>query len=290
MQEHNWTHEAPELAAHQNSYPEVYHPVPTPEVVQQYQYGGNNCRSVPLNSYTAPATATATATTATEASKDQYHGGGGSSYSPYDQHSAQGILSPTGQTRERPRRTICGRAMDTVFFLSVATALLSLAVIGLAAGTGIQSKRANDADAKLAALVAKISNLDRGCSEDPGGVSSSSYISDFFNRRTFKIYCNSDAPNPPLQTLFVGNFDDCIDACASYSTFTAGNFPGIKSDANFTCSGVSFIPAWTNRTYALKENAPGNCYLKPGPQNVTALTHPNADSDTVHAAILVSPE
>jgi hypothetical protein len=111
-----------------------------------------------------------------------------------------------------------------------------------------------------------------------------------FNRPTFKIYCNSDAPNPPLQTLFVGNFDDCIDACASYTTFTAGNFPKLSSNANFTCSGVSFIPSWTNRTYALINNAPGNCYLKPGRQNATALTHPNADSIAVHAAILTQPE
>jgi hypothetical protein len=67
--------------------------------------------------------------------------------------------------------------MDLVFFLLVATALLFIAVIGLAAGTGLQSKRANVADAKLAALLANISNIDRGCSADPDGVSGSKYTS-----------------------------------------------------------------------------------------------------------------
>ena len=155
------------MATHQNTYPEVYYPAATPEVVQ-YPHGENNFGSVPLNSFNDTATVT-------DASKGQYHGT--NPYQPYDHQSAQGILPSIGQPSERQKRTICGHAINLVFFLSVATALLSIAVIGLAAGTGLQSKRANDADAKLAALLANISNIDRGCSADPDGVTGSEYTS-----------------------------------------------------------------------------------------------------------------
>lgn len=105
-----------------------------------------------------------------------------------------------------------------------------------------------------------------------------------FDRPTFQIYCNSNAPNNPLSSLFVGNFDDCIDACASYSFYIPGDFNSTSNNA--TCAGVSYIPAWTNRTFAVQGSAPGNCYLKPGPQNQTALENPNIGGSAVHAAIL----
>jgi hypothetical protein len=84
--------------------------------------------------------------------------------------------------------------------------------------------------------------------------------------------------------MWVGNFDDCMDACASYSA----NIPIAFSNGsaiNQTCAAVSFVPAWTNRTFADAGGAPGNCYLKPGPQNKTALFSPTVGSE-VHAAIL----
>ncbi|KAI1811369.1 hypothetical protein GGS20DRAFT_563212 [Poronia punctata] len=281
-------HEAPEVATHQNNYPEVYYPAPTPEVFRypggqgdsnntHNTHNNNNYASFPLNSFNETATVT-------DASKASYHAS--SPYSRYGAQPPEDVFPSPGQRREGNRRTICGRAVNLVLVLSVATALLSIAVIGLAAGTGVQSNRANSAESKLATLLANISNIDRGCSADPDAVTATRYTSQYFDRPTFKIYCNSDAPNSPLQTLFVGNFNDCMDACASYTTFTPGNFPNISRSSNFTCSGVSFIPAWTNRTTALELDAPGNCYLKPGPQNTTALTHPNGDGDAVHAAIL----
>ncbi|TGJ80187.1 hypothetical protein E0Z10_g8584 [Xylaria hypoxylon] len=172
-------------------------------------------------------------------------------------------------------------------------AVLWLLSIRLAAGTGIQANRANNAESRLAIRPNNTNittdniptdniTIDRGCSTNPDSVSATQYTSAFFSRQTFKIFCNSNAPNPPIQSLFVGTFDDCIDACAFYSAYTAGNFPDISNSANFTCSGVSFIPDWTNRTTAQGLNAPGNCYLKPGPQNSTALTQ----GAGVHAAII----
>lgn len=77
-----------------------------------------------------------------------------------------------------------------------------------------------------------------------------------------------------------------MDACSSYTDFMTSNFPNATA-ASTTCAGVSFIPAWTNRTFAIEGKTPGNCYLKGGPQNRTALTDPNNGSET-HAAIVTS--
>lgn len=102
-----------------------------------------------------------------------------------------------------------------------------------------------------------------------------------FNKVTFTMFCNSNAPNAPLMSLFTANFNNCMDACASFSSSEAG-FNG-----NATCAGVSFIPLWTTRSGAVEGKAPGNCYLKPGPQNRTALETPNIGTEC-HAAILNS--
>ncbi|KAI0467713.1 hypothetical protein F4859DRAFT_493391 [Xylaria cf. heliscus] len=175
-----------------------------------------------------------------------------------------------------------------VFLLSTAIALLSLAVIGLAVGTGLETRRANISESKLAALTSNLTSIDRGCSANPDAVTGTTYTSQFLGRQTFKIYCNSNAPIAPLLSLFVGNFDDCIDACAFYSSDMPGNFPNVSRSTNTTCAAVSYIPAWTNRTTAMSNNAPGNCYLKPGPQNATALEQPQ-NGGIVHAAILSLP-
>jgi hypothetical protein len=98
------------------------------------------------------------------------------------------------------------------------------------------------------------------------------------------MYCNSDTVYGPLMSLFVGDFDDCMDACASYSYYTASDFSN-GTLVNQTCAAVSFVPLWTNRTAAFIGGAPGNCYLKPGPQNRTALYTPNIGTEC-HSAIL----
>lgn len=82
-----------------------------------------------------------------------------------------------------------------------------------------------------------------------------------------------------------------MDACAAYNkyvppTLNAVGVPDNLANAdNATCEGVSFIPAWTSKVTARDGNAPGNCYLKPGPQNQTGLDVPTIGVDC-HAAIL----
>lgn len=177
-------------------------------------------------------------------------------------------------------------------------ALLSVAVVGLAAGTGVEASRASDAESSLAAYKAShtstapsststgdFSALDRNCSSDPSGTTGDTYASAFFTESQYTVYCNRDTPNAPLSSLFVANLDDCMDACSSWSYYTPTDFANGTS-ANQTCAGVSFIPAWTNRTTAVAGTAPGNCYLKPGPQNESSLYTPNNGQET-HAAIIL---
>ena len=83
--------------------------------------------------------------------------GGGSSTLAYDHsHALPPIPSEyggrMGQSDEKSRRgTICGCSF-IVFILSVVIAALAAAVIGLAAGTGLEASRANTAEAKLASF------------------------------------------------------------------------------------------------------------------------------------------
>lgn len=93
-------------------------------------------------------------------------------------------------------RTVCGCTL-LVFILSCIIALLSAAVIGLAAGTGIEAQRANDATNQLEAANSLLSavagtptavpgsnptavavgTLDEGCAADPEGVTGTVYTS-----------------------------------------------------------------------------------------------------------------
>ncbi|KAI0889213.1 uncharacterized protein GGS22DRAFT_184787 [Annulohypoxylon maeteangense] len=224
--------------------------------------------------------------------------GYGTSPSPYVYHDPQLVYGPIEQ--ERRPTTVWGCSI-LVFVLSAIIAILSAAVIGLAAGTGVEASRANNAEARLASMTGSpatvtvtaatsspsdFSTVDKGCSKNSASVTGTTYASQFFDRQTFKIYCNSDAPNNPISSLFVGNFDDCMDACAFYTYYIPSDFPTNATSNNATCAGVSYIPAWTNRTTAQDGGAPGNCYLKPGPQNQTALNNPNIGGFAVHAAIL----
>ncbi|KAI1775062.1 hypothetical protein F4818DRAFT_59732 [Hypoxylon cercidicola] len=284
--------EAPELAPH--NFPEVHHPPSVPEVSY-----GQHTPATPIKpealinpSLTHPVPPTYAAIENTSPSPYQY-----------DHHSGYGTLA-ISEPERAPRRILGCTVL--VFILSLIIAILSVAVIGLAAGTGVEASRANDAESRLAAMSASggspttvtvtaptstptgFSNVDKGCSTNSAGVTGSTYTSQFYNRDTYRIYCNSDAPNAPLSSLFVANFDDCIDACASYSFYIPMDFSTNSTSGNATCAGVSYIPAWTNRTVAFDGDAPGNCYLKPGPQNQTALNNPNIGS-AVHAAILDTP-
>lgn len=74
-----------------------------------------------------------------------------------------------------------------------------------------------------------------------------------------------------------------MDACAGWNNYNS-TVSG-KSKANSKCVAVSFIPAWSNAAVAKKGNAPGDCYLKPGPESEGKLTTPNIGTE-VHAALL----
>ncbi|KAK7958485.1 hypothetical protein PG996_010078 [Apiospora saccharicola] len=198
--------------------------------------------------------------------------------------------------RRREKRTIMGCSV-VVFVLAVIIAILSAAVIGLAAGTGVEANRANTAESDLAALRANMttssssssiaagnySALTRDCSTNSTGVSGTTYTSKFFDLSSYQIACNKDTANVPLQGLFVGNFDDCMDACASYTHHISENFANSTANVNKTCSGVTFVPGWTDRQVAVKGTAPGNCYLKPGPQGKAKLSVPSNGQET-HSA------
>ncbi|KAI1108885.1 hypothetical protein F5Y14DRAFT_57849 [Nemania sp. NC0429] len=269
----NW-HDAPEVAPHQ-SLPEVYYPAAAVPIAQ---YRRENLPSPPPK----PFHSSNDAATFIQSPSDSYPGT--STIRNYDIESILRDVPPPEQSKDTSKRLWV--SSNLVSILTAIIAFLFIAVIGLAAGTGVLNNKVKDAELKLALPPNDtIIDIDRGCSANPESVTASRYTSQFFGRLTYTVFCDSDAPNPPLQTLFVGNFDDCIDACASYSVYTAGNFPTIRSSGNFTCSGVSFIPDWTNRTTAMEVSAPGNCYLKPGPQNSTALTH-SGGALKVHAAIL----
>ncbi|KAK3294916.1 uncharacterized protein B0H64DRAFT_443950 [Chaetomium fimeti] len=201
-------------------------------------------------------------------------------------------------------RTIFGCSL-LVFILSCIVAILSAAVIGLAAATGIESQRASSASSSLAALSASVASaasatasapgttstavgvIDDGCSTNPSSVDKTLYTSfSLLGALKFTRYCDKDAPNDPLLSLFTANFGTCMDACAAYTKYVTPDMisSGNSTDANATCEAVSFIPAWTNKLTAERGGAPGNCYLKGGPQNETGLKDPDIGVDC-HAAI-----
>ncbi|KAK3905717.1 hypothetical protein C8A05DRAFT_30466 [Staphylotrichum tortipilum] len=238
-----------------------------------------------------------------------------SASSTYDSHtfhsppSSYAIPLTSTKSASQPRRlslagrtTICGCGL-LVFILSCIIALLSAAVIALAATTGVQVQRANNAAAALnatatatapAASATATAAIDGGCGANPGTVNKSVYTSFALlnSAQKFTRFCNRDAPSPPLLSLFTADFSTCIDACAGYTHYVPSSFPLPPSNStntnsttnaidsngwsrNTTCTAVSFIPAWTNKGMATAGGAPGNCYLKGGPQNETGLTVPD---------------
>ncbi|KAK0619820.1 hypothetical protein B0T14DRAFT_496474 [Immersiella caudata] len=220
--------------------------------------------------------------------------------SPY----AYSAASHTTQLPPRGKSTkaICGCSL-LVFILSCIIGLLSAAVIGLAAGTGIEAKRANEANAQVIALNASLAALGRptatatgvptgtalpaeviddGCEADPESVTGTYYTAfSLLGGLKYTRYCNKDAKFTPLMKLFTSSFSTCMDACASYTKYVSITFG--RGD-NTTCAAVSFVPAWTDKSIASAGGAPGNCYLKPGPQNLTTLETPNIGV-AVHAGV-----
>ncbi|KAK3398644.1 hypothetical protein B0T20DRAFT_453367 [Sordaria brevicollis] len=238
--------------------------------------------------------------------------------------STVGSQAHGGDAHTRPKgdgkgSMICGCSLLT-FALSCIIALLSAAVIGLAAGTGIEASRANDAVTKLAAYtsanpaVASTSvspgtsttataastggigsatslsgvEIDSGCSSRLDKVNGTIYTSlKPLGQLRYKIYCSSDYWRDPnkkhdLAAIFTPDFEGCMEACASWTRYVVPK--GDSKNATWNCEAVSFIPDWTNRSVAKAGGASGNCYLKPGPVSLDKLGNNTLKID-VHAAL-----
>jgi hypothetical protein len=132
--------------------------------------------------------------------------GGQTVSSPYSPPAQPAATQP--ETKTIAVRTICGCSL-LVFILSCMVALLSAAVIGLAAATGIESQRASSAASSLAALTASatttssgpsatgvvISLIDDGCSTNASAVNKTLYTS-FSRTSSLSIAISPPSPSP----------------------------------------------------------------------------------------------
>ncbi|KAM0328026.1 hypothetical protein ACHAQA_005427 [Verticillium albo-atrum] len=277
----NYDHTAPEVV--QQSIPEVYHPPPASAVSP---------------SYYSPAQDTSVGSPYKAESATLHPG-----YTPSpinDTHSQA--------TSHKAKKGVCGCGCTlVVLVLSIIVAALAAAVIGLAVGTGIQTNRANDANEKLSALSASgpatqtetvtvsasaptetgYAAITRDCSDEDEKTTGTNYTTEFLNKVTFTMFCNSNAPPfEPLMALAVPDFDRCMDACASYTKYVSAFFDDAEDNVNATCTAVSFIPGWTARESAIKAKAEGNCYLKSGRQTRSGLEPVEPGIGETHAAIV----
>jgi len=176
----------------QQSYPEV--------VQHQPQYG----HAAPYGA--SPKPQAQSPYQQTPVAQSMYGGSTVHPASPYNQ-SAVVAGPPVEEKRKSDKGTVCGCTL-LVFVLCVIIALLAAAVIGLAAGTGIEANRANDATDRLAQLSSSIAtagptatstgspaaatktfnDLDKGCSNNPDGTTGNTYQSQ---------QCKSNPPHPP---------------------------------------------------------------------------------------------
>ncbi|PSS02267.1 hypothetical protein BD289DRAFT_255898 [Coniella lustricola] len=306
--DHN-AQQAPEVM--ENSYPE---PLSYHQIQQQQQYQYNHYPQHPPVPPPKNETGTYNSNGSLTAPSSAYPA---SQISPPAQYAHPVVPGASddmdGQKTRHQRGGIFGCTL-TVFVLSAIIAFLLMAVIALAAGTGVEASRASTAQNQVNELYASISALSSGlatptssgttatsvsatasststsfasiddnCSGDPGGVTGTTYAAfSLIGDYSFTIKCNSDAVGTPLMNLFTANLETCMDACASYTQELPTVFP---NNTNTTCGGVSFIPLWTNKTAALDGGAPGNCYLKP--TQTASPNTPNIGTEC-HAGILVS--
>ncbi|TLD27209.1 hypothetical protein PspLS_04974, partial [Pyricularia sp. CBS 133598] len=219
------------------SYPEV---VPTPQhqahtwqASSQHQPGYINDGSAPVASkpgqpWSSPQTS--------------YNGAQGSDRG-YDSHNgayagSTMVFSPEKTHMELPaaeqskKKTLCGCSV-IVFVLSVIIAVLIGAVVGLATGTGIQTARFNEANDKVQSLEAQMASIsfptgtgnapsataaviDNGCSSNPSAVNGKEYTAfELMGSTNFIMRCGKDVNAPVLMSLFVSDFNTCMDSCGA---------------------------------------------------------------------------
>jgi hypothetical protein len=186
-----------------------------------------------------------------------------------------------------------------VLILSVLCGILGVAVIGLAAGTGVLAGKYADSNTKLVSMSSSysamamtatsssasasasptsFSEITNGCSDKPTEVTGKKYTSQFKGLPVFTMFCNRDTKHDPLTSVFVDDFSLCMESCASWNRYNSGK----------KCKAVTFVPSWRNYSMALGYDAPGDCYLKPGPQTRNSM-NPQRDTE-LHSALLLDEE
>lgn len=262
--------DSPEVAP-SRGLPEVYHPSPSA-------------------TYTVPSTLE---------SKD---------FSPY----AQNHSSPSAPVPFLKKR-LWRCSVKTLLVALLILALLA-AVIGLAVGNGILASQLRQAHVDLDNVAAQrdaletptasadgpvktsYADITNGCSAKKESTTGQKYISrcssspssppfhslpnqltkTVYNNETYTMHCNRNAPNAPLYSLFAPDFNACMEACTAWTNYNG------TSDK---CEAVSFVPLWTDLATAAAGNAPGDCYLKGGPQSVGKLEGEGLWTET-HSALL----
>ncbi|KAJ4168732.1 hypothetical protein NW754_010660 [Fusarium falciforme] len=280
------------MATQFDTSPEVVHN-PSDHLPQVYDAGHSTHSGYPYASYTSPSSDV----------PPPFERNDSQTRTPPldDKEAAQDPAPASAAVSEREKKSrICGCPV-IVFVLITALAVAVAAVIGLAAATGVAVKKSNDSDAKLNALresYAAISDaaaataatvtvtstapastdvdqeeLTSGCSNKKDTTTGTVYTSKFMNKAKFTFYCNTNAPNDPIFSVFATNLNGCIEACNAWNSYNT---------TQQTCEGVSFVPFWARIGNAATNNAPGDCYLKPGPQDRDGLE----DAKGTHAALL----
>ncbi|KAF4979261.1 hypothetical protein FZEAL_4506 [Fusarium zealandicum] len=274
------------MAAHFDTSPEVVPPSNAPEVYDARQHQAGAWQ--PYGSFTPRSMDN---TLPFDRNDSQVYSSGAPTLPPKSELGSP-VAGTATPARQGKRRSICGCSF-LVFVLISALIICGAAIIGLAAATGISMRREKSANSELSAMRASSlseaptvtvtssgpastadeqERLTHGCSRKNEKTSRTVYESKFFNS-SFTMYCNRNAPNDPIFSLFATTLDGCIEACATWNNRTI---------TETTCEGVSFVPFWAVIGNAAKNDAPGDCYLKPGPQDRDGLE----DAQDTHAAIL----
>ncbi|KAL1841779.1 hypothetical protein VTJ49DRAFT_6617 [Mycothermus thermophilus] len=142
---------------------------------------------------------------------------------------------------------------------------------------------------RLDLAIADVSN---GCNDPNEKITGTTYTPrrtqyPVFKRVTFVRHCNKELKPRPIFGMLVHDFDACMDACAIWSRWCPDNF---GRQTNATCTGVRFVPAWSDRSRAYYHSARGNCFLH---SDVTKgdLKEPQVpEGVTCHSALVLSAD
>ncbi len=158
-------------------------------------------------------------------------------------------------------------------------ALLMVSLIGFPVAVALLTRRLNEANgcATTCTTPTATATFDDACSTNS---SETAYTVPFGNRDTFVLFCNKDLGPSDIYAVTTPTFKTCMDACSNYR--------GSYATGNLTCAGVSFVPAWVNRTKAAETGSIGSCFLKHGPFSEANLTKPRDGLGPMHSALFTA--